>query len=61
MTKGFQIKAPHFTAGGSLMSDHVVEAAPIIGYMAAKVWSQTKVEEYCRQKGWMFEIVLDKE
>jgi hypothetical protein len=52
-----QIKAPHFTAGLVLRDDHVIEAAPIIGYMARQRWTRTRVRAYCAEKGWRVVVV----
>ena len=49
-----QIDAPHFCAGIVLRDEHVVEAAPIVGYM--KRWSRDRVREYCRRKGWRVRV-----
>ena len=44
-----RITAPHFVAGVSVG----VLAAPIIGYMRG--WSEEKIREYCKRKGWQVE------
>ena len=50
-----QITAPHFCAGIDLADGFVIEAALIVKYMHD--WSQTKVLNYCRVKGWeVFEV-----
>ena len=46
------IDAPHFYAGIVLRGDVVIEAAPIVDYMAAERWSGDKVRDYCKHKGW---------
>ena len=50
MSYWMQIDAPHFCACVDLVNGFVKEAAPILRYMSG--WSQTKVLDYCRVKGW---------
>lgn len=52
-----QIKAPHFTAGIVLWDDVVVEAAPVVRYMAKAKWTRTVVRNYCSAKGWQINVV----
>ena len=52
-----QIQAPKFTAGIVLHDDIVVEAAPIVKYMAREKWSRNKVRERCRLWGWKVSVV----
>jgi hypothetical protein len=52
-----QIDCPHFCAGIVLQNDKVVEAAPIVKYMARQRWSRDRVRDYCRQRGWKVIVV----
>lgn len=52
-----QIKAPHFTAGIVLWDDVVVEAAPVVRFMAKAKWTRTVVRNYCSAKGWQISVV----
>lgn len=46
-----RIVAPHFVAGVVLdEADHVVRAAPIVGYMHG--WTRERVRSYVVSKGW---------
>ena len=47
--KLLHITAPHFCAGVVVGE----RAAPILRYM--KDWSEEKIREYCRKKGWKIE------
>ena len=53
--KLIRITAPHFCAG--FVADSVVtkECAPIIAYMRG--WSGRQVADYCKRKGWTWEVV----
>lgn len=47
----FRIASGHFTAGGVILDNAVTdEIAPILRYMIG--WSQQRVVNYCREKGW---------
>ena len=48
-----RITAPHFVAG--LIVGH--EAAPILKYM--KAWELVKIRDYCKHKGWGYEVIDD--
>lgn len=50
------INSPHFCAAVIVENDRVVRAAPILGYMRAKSWSEQQVLDYCKNKKW--EVVL---
>jgi len=43
------IDAPHFYAGIVLRDDRVIEAAPIVRYMAKQRWTR-EVQAYCGEK-----------
>jgi len=49
-TSLLQVDAEHFNVGLLLRDRRVVEAPPIVKYMAN--WSQDRVESYCSKKGW---------
>jgi hypothetical protein len=49
------IDAPHFYAGIVARNGKVIEAAHIVKYM--KGWDGKKVADYCKQKGWSWELV----
>jgi len=51
------IDAPHFCAGIVLRDDRVIEAAPILRYMAAQRWTRDRVRSYCEAKGWRISVV----
>jgi len=51
----FSIRAPHFTAGGTIENDKVDRVAPIIAYMHG--WRRGRLERYCSKKKWRLEIV----
>lgn len=53
------IDAPHFYAGIVLQDGVVVEAAPIVKYMAKKKWTRAKVRDYCREQGWTITVVWE--
>lgn len=55
-----QITAPHFCAGIALRDGLVVEAAPILGYMAKQKWSRDRVRTYCQEKGWTIVAWMEK-
>lgn len=44
----YQIDTPHFCAGVLVQGEHVVEAAPILGWSVGKTWS--RVEAWCKSK-----------
>lgn len=46
----FQIKAPHFCAGGEIKNRIIVYAAPIIKYMIG--WNVEKTHRFCIKKKW---------
>lgn len=48
-----QITAPHFVAGIVALDGRVVEAAPILRYMAG--WTGQEMVACCRRKGWTWE------
>ena len=49
-----RIVAPHFVA--SVVADSVVrECAPILSYMTG--WNGRQVADYCKRKGWRWEVV----
>lgn len=50
-----QIRAPHFCAAVSIRDGKVLEAAPILAYMRG--WSEERVMDYARQKGWQWRWV----
>jgi hypothetical protein len=50
----FQITAPYFTAGGTIVCGTVIEVAPIIKYLKGKTDKQ--VYEYCKRKQWKLEL-----
>jgi hypothetical protein len=58
-----QIEAPLFNplggfcAGIVLWDDRVIEAAPIVKYMAKQRWTRDRVRDYCRQRGWRVIVV----
>lgn len=52
-----QITAPHFCAGIVLWDDKVVEAAPIVEYMAKQRWTRDEVRNHCIMKGWDVSVV----
>jgi hypothetical protein len=52
-----QIRGDKFYAGIVLWDGHVVEAAPIVGYMKRGKWTRERVRDYCRQKGWKISVV----
>lgn len=54
-----QINAPHFCGGVVLRNGRVIDAPPIMGYMAANSWGESKVREYCKKKGWEIVTVND--
>lgn len=59
-----QISAPKpksFAAGIVLWDDRVVEAAPIVGYMAKGKWTRDRVRAYCAEKGWKIIVVHELE
>jgi hypothetical protein len=49
------IDAPHFCAGVVARDGKVIEAAHIVKYM--KGWDGKRVAEYCKTKGWKWEVV----
>lgn len=49
------IDAPHFYAGIVARNGKVVEAAHIVKYM--KGWDGKRVADYCKAKGWSWELV----
>lgn len=49
------IEAPHFCVGIVARDGKVIEAAPIVRYM--KGWTGREVADYCRKKGWRWEVV----
>ena len=55
------IDAPHFYAGLIAENGRVKAAADIIRYMAPKGrrpgWTGRQVADYCREKGWTWEVV----
>lgn len=59
-----QITAPKpnaFTAGIVLWDDVVVEAAPIVKYMAKAKWTRDLVRAYCEQRNWKVSVVHELE
>jgi hypothetical protein len=52
-----QITAPHFCAGIVLREDVVIDAAPIVHYMAEQSWTRQSVRDYCAKKRWSIKIV----
>jgi hypothetical protein len=46
----FQIKAPHFCAGGEIKNRIIIKAAPIIKYMIG--WKAEKLSDFCKRKKW---------
>lgn len=49
-----RILAPHFVA--EVVADSVVrECAPILAYMRG--WNGRQVADYCKRKGWQWEVV----
>jgi len=46
-----------FCAGIVLWDDTVVEAAPVVRYMAKKHWSRAQVRRYCADRGWKVFVV----
>ena len=49
-----RIVAPHFVA--AVVADSVVrECAPILSYMTG--WNGRQVADYCKRKGWRWEVV----
>jgi len=46
-----------FWAGIVLWDDHVVEAAPVIKFMAKKRWTRDMVRNHCRRKHWTVTVV----
>lgn len=46
-----------FTAGIVLWDNKVVEAAPIVRYMAKGKWTRDRVRAYCEKKGWKISVV----
>jgi hypothetical protein len=55
------IDAPHFYCGIVLFDDRVVEAAPIVKYMAKQKWTRDRVRDYCKAKGWRVFVVNETE
>lgn len=55
----FQITAPHFVAGliSNPKSGRVIRTAPIIKFMRENSYDMIRVEQYCRQKGWLVSSV----
>lgn len=49
-TTVLQVDAGQFNAGLLMRDRRVVEAPPILKYMAG--WSQDRVESYCSKKSW---------
>jgi len=45
-----RIEGHRFVAGVVLSNGRVIDAAPIIRFMMG--WTDIKVLEYCRKKGW---------
>jgi hypothetical protein len=52
---------PGFCAGIVLRGERVIEAAPIIGYMARQRWTRDRVRHFCREKGWKVTVVTKTE
>lgn len=49
------IDAPFFYCGVILQAERAVRAAPIVRYL--RHWSRTRIEQYCRQRGWQCEVL----
>lgn len=50
-----------FNCGIVLWDDVVVEAPPIVKYMARKKWSRSQVRNYCKERGWTVSVVYQME
>ncbi len=59
MTKiEYQITAPHFCAGVTVVDDFVLEAAPILKWTRTKRWAE--VRSWAERKGYTVEEVPDE-
>ena len=59
--EGTHRKGGYFNAGIVLFDDVVVEAAPIVGYMARDKWSRDHVREHCKTEGWKVSVIWQNE
>lgn len=50
---------PKFYCGIVLRDDRVVEAAPIVKYMARQRWTRDRVRDYCKSQGWQINVVSE--
>jgi hypothetical protein len=55
------IHSNYVWAGIVLHDDQVVEAAPILRYMADEKWSREQVREYVTKKKWKAKIIHERE
>ena len=54
----WQITSPYFCAGVVLRNGRVIDAPPILHYMASNSWGEEQISEYCRKKGWCIAAIL---
>jgi hypothetical protein len=52
---------PNLCCGIVLWDDVVVEAAPIVKYMAKKKWTRAQVRKYCAERGWKVYVIHELE
>lgn len=50
-------KRQGFCAGIILWDDVVIEAAPILRFMAKQKYTRSQAREYCEKRGWKVEII----
>jgi hypothetical protein len=49
------IDTPYFYCGVILQADRAVRVAPIVRYLLH--WQRARIEQYCRTRGWRYEVL----
>lgn len=55
--KTYRVVAPHFISALIVDTDQVLQSAPILSWAVGKNWEV--VRDYCKQKGWTIEPVIE--